>query len=189
MAGTTTGTRESRTAKDHAGNRSKSESPAAASPNGARAAAGFKASRGLAGSLQSVLVDLVALHLQGKQAHWNVVGPNFRDIHLQLDELVAIARDGSDTIAERMRALGAVPDGRESTVADTATLSTFPAGEQASAAVVDLMTERVYAAVSTMRSVHDDVDAEDPSTSDLLHALIDSLEQQAWMLSAENRGR
>ena len=36
------------------------------------------------------------------QAHWNVVGQNFSDLHLQLDELVDIVRVGSDTIAERM---------------------------------------------------------------------------------------
>jgi len=37
--------------------------------------------------------------------------------------------------------------------------------------------------------VHDAVDAEDPSTADLLHIVIDGLEKQAWMLSAENRSR
>ncbi|MDT7705632.1 MAG: starvation-inducible DNA-binding protein, partial [Pseudonocardiales bacterium] len=75
-------------------------------------AAGFTASTALAGDLQRVLVDLIALHLQGKQAHWNVVGRNFRDLHLQLDEIVDAAREFADTIAERMRALNAVPDGR-----------------------------------------------------------------------------
>jgi hypothetical protein len=48
---------------------------------------GFNASPALAASLQAVLVDLIELHLQAKQAHWNVVGRNFRDLHLQLDEI------------------------------------------------------------------------------------------------------
>ena len=78
---------------------------------------GFQASPELRANLQRVLVDLIELHLQGKQAHWNVVGTNFRDLHLQLDELVDFAREASDTIAERMRALDAVPDGRSDTVA------------------------------------------------------------------------
>ncbi len=42
-------------------------------------------------NLQKVLVDLIELHLQGKQAHWNLVGTNFRDLHLQLDEIVDTA--------------------------------------------------------------------------------------------------
>jgi starvation-inducible DNA-binding protein len=38
-----------------------------------------------------------------------------------------------------------------------------------------------------MRSVHDEVDSEDPSTADLLHQMIDSFEKAAWMLKSENR--
>ncbi len=147
----------------------------------------FAASHELAANLQRVLVDLIELHLQGKQAHWNVVGPNFRDLHLQLDELVDAAREASDTIAERMRALDAVPDGRSDTVAVTTSLPRFPADEVNTGDVVDLITMQTYAAVDTMRRVHDAVDAEDPSTSDLLHEIIDSLEKLAWMIKSENR--
>ena len=147
----------------------------------------FNASPELAANLQRVLVDLIELHLQGKQAHWNVVGSNFRDLHLQLDEVVDAAREASDTVAERMRALDAVPDGRSDTVAATTSLPQFPADEQTTHDVVDLITARVYATVDTIRTVHDAVDAEDPSTSDLLHAIIDSLEKLAWMIKSENR--
>jgi starvation-inducible DNA-binding protein len=148
---------------------------------------GFKASSPLADNLERVLVDLIELHLQGKQAHWNVVGTNFRDLHLQLDELVDLAREASDTIAERMRALDAVPDGRSDTVVATTSVPRFPAGEQNTGDVVDLITTRVYATVDTIRSVHDAVDAEDPTTSDLLHEVIDSLEKLAWLIKSENR--
>ena len=148
---------------------------------------GFHASPALAESLQRVLVDLIELHLQGKQAHWNVVGTNFRDLHLQLDEVVDFAREASDTVAERLRALDAVPDGRSDTVAATTSLPEFPAYEHSTGEVVDLVTARVYAAVDTIRSVHDTVDAEDPSTADILHQLIDGLEKQAWLLKSENR--
>ena len=148
---------------------------------------GFNASSALADNLERVLVDLIELHLQGKQAHWNVVGTNFRDLHLQLDELVDLAREASDTIAERMRALDAVPDGRSDTVVATTSVPQFPAGEQNTGDVVDLITTRVYATVDTIRSVHDAVDAEDPTTSDLLHEVIDSLEKLAWLIKSENR--
>jgi starvation-inducible DNA-binding protein len=147
----------------------------------------FVASPRLANNLQAVLVDLIELHLQGKQAHWNVVGKNFRDLHLQLDELVDVARAASDTIAERMRALQAIPDGRSETVTATTSLPAFPADEQNTTTVVDLITDRITAAVATMRTVHDDVDGDDPSSADLLHQMIDDLEKYAWMISAENR--
>ncbi|GFG49066.1 DNA starvation/stationary phase protection protein [Mycolicibacterium agri] len=147
----------------------------------------FQASTQLTENLQRVLVDLIELHLQGKQAHWNVVGTNFRDLHLQLDELVDFAREGSDTIAERMRALDAVPDGRSDTVAASTSLPQFPAYEHSTSEVVDLITARVYGTVDTLRSVHDAVDAEDPSTADILHELIDGLEKLAWLIKSENR--
>lgn len=150
-------------------------------------ASGFTASPKLAGNLQRVLVDLIDLHIQGKQAHWNVIGPNFRDLHLQLDEIIDTAREASDTIAERMRALRATPDGRTDTVASRSSLPSFPQGEQNTSTVVDLVVERLNRTCTTMRDVHDEVDHEDPSTSDLLHAIIDDLEKYAWMVSAENR--
>jgi hypothetical protein len=95
---------------------------------------GFQPSQQLVQNLQRILVDLIELHLQGKQAHWTVVGTNFRDLHLQLDELVDFAREGSDTI----------------------------------------------------RTVHDAVDAEDPSTADNPYEQIDGLEKLAWLIKSEN---
>lgn len=147
----------------------------------------FQASAALSASLQQVLVDLIELHLQGKQAHWNVVGSNFRDLHLQLDELVDFARESSDTVAERMRALDALPDGRSDTVAASTTLPEFPPYERSTGDVVDLITTRIYATVKTLRAVHDAVDDEDPTTADILHQLIDGLEKLAWLIKSENR--
>ena len=72
-------------------------------------------------------------------------------------------------------------------MASTTSLPDFPAYEHSTGEVVDLVTARVYAAVDTIRSVHDTVDAEDPSTADILHQLIDGLEKQAWLLKSENR--
>jgi Ferritin-like domain len=79
---------------------------------------------------------------------------------------------GSDTIAERMRALGATPDGRSATVAAMTRLPAYRHGEQHTTTVVRLVFGNATAAVATMRAIHDAVDAADPSTSDLLHALI-----------------
>lgn len=147
----------------------------------------MKASETLSKNLQSILVDLIELHIQGKQAHWNVVGKNFRDLHLQLDEIVAVVREFSDDLAERMRALDAVPDGRSETVTHSTHLPKFPTGEVDTTSTVDLITERLDVTVANIRNVHDEVDEEDPTTADILHTFIHKLEQYAWMVSAENR--
>lgn len=147
----------------------------------------FRSSQALADHLQQLHVDLIDLHLVGKQAHWNVVGKNFRDLHLQLDEVVDAAREFSDQIAERMRAIYITPDGRAATVARQSSLPEFPADEVDTAETVDLITSSLYAVAGTARRIHDDVDNEDPTTADILHAILERIEQLAWMIDSENR--
>lgn len=147
----------------------------------------FRASERLGAHLQQLLVDLTDLHLVGKQAHWNVVGRNFRDLHLALDEVVDAAREFTDTIAERMRAVYVAPDGRVQTVAAQTSIAPFPAGEVDTTDTVDLVVQALYAVTGTARRIHDDVDAEDPTSADILHTVLERLEQLAWMLDAENR--
>ncbi|WP_258804926.1 Dps family protein [Pseudarthrobacter sp. NS4] len=146
----------------------------------------MKASPTLTNNLQAVLADLIELHVQGKQAHWNIVGTNFRDLHLQLDEIVDAARQFADDTAERMRALHALPDGRSSTVAESTSLAQFPEGLISTKDAIERIVAALEAAVGTMRKVHDEVDEEDPTTADLLHEFIAKLEQFAWMVNAEN---
>lgn len=105
----------------------------------------FVASEALAGDLQSVLVELLELQAQAKQAHWTVVGPHFRSIHLELDEIVDAVREHADTVAERMRALDAVPDGRTRTIANTTRLASFPEGEVSVERAVAVIGERIIA--------------------------------------------
>ena len=145
----------------------------------------MKASPTLTNNLQAVLADLIELHIQGKQAHWNIVGTNFRDLHLQLDEIVDAARQFADDLAERMRALHSLPDGRSSTVAESTSLAPFPEGLINTRDAIERIVAALEAAVGTMRKVHDEVDEEDPTTADLLHQFIAKLEQYAWMANAE----
>ena len=146
----------------------------------------MKASKKLSSNLQSILVDLIELHVQGKQVHWNIVGKNFRDLHLQLDEIIDAAREHSDEVAERMRALHAIPDGRIETVTATTTLPKLPLGEIDTAKAVDLTVKLLTATSDNIRSVRDEVEDEDPASADLLHAIILTLEKFAWMVGAEN---
>jgi starvation-inducible DNA-binding protein len=185
MATATTG--KSTTRKTASTRSSNARSAGVATTRREHAEDGFVASAELAQNLQRVHVDLIELHLQGKQAHWNVVGKNFRDLHLQLDEIVESAREFSDVVAERLRALHATPDGRSATVAKSTSLPEYPNGEVDTAETVDLITERLEDVVATMREVHDQVDEEDPTSADILHEIIATLEQYAWMVGAENR--
>lgn len=146
----------------------------------------FTASAALSDNLQRVLTDLIALELVGKQIHWNIVGPNFRDVHLNLDEVVDIAREGSDEVAERMRAMQAVPNGLPEVVAQRNTLPTVPETIIKTDDAEELAVAAINAAVATMRDVHEKVDAEDSASADILNDYIRRLEQQAWFIRSQN---
>lgn len=146
----------------------------------------FTASSELRADLQRALIDITALHLVGKQIHWNVVGPNFRDLHLNLDEVVDIAREGSDDLAERMRAINAYPDARPSTVASQTSVPEAPGGGVITSDAVDYIVAAINAVTTTLRDIHDAVDEADPSSSGILEDYTQRLEQQSWFLSAQN---
>jgi len=137
-------------------------------------------------ALQSTLVDLVGLSLIGKQAHWNLVGPRFRSIHLQLDEVVTAAREFSDTVAERAAALGLPPDGRPETVASTFTLPSPKVGWVRDTDVVRVLVEALEAAIGRLRERIEATDKADPVSQDLLITVTAELEKQRWMFDAEN---
>jgi starvation-inducible DNA-binding protein len=147
----------------------------------------YVASPALAEDLQTVLVGLLELQSQAKQAHWTLVGPQFRSTHLELDEVVDSVREFADSVAERMRALGAVPDGRTRTVARDTSLDDFPAGEVSVERAVAVMSDRILAVVNAIRAVHDGVDDQDPTSADILHTILEGLEKQRWMFNAQLR--
>lgn len=137
-------------------------------------------------ALQGALVDLVDLSLVAKQVHWNVVGPRFRSIHLQLDDVVSTARTHSDVMAERASAIGVNPDGRAATVAAGSAIADVPTGWIQDADAVRIMVDALVAVIERMRERVAATDEPDPISQDLLIALTGELEKHAWMFQAEN---
>ncbi|WP_329461379.1 Dps family protein [Streptomyces sp. NBC_01431] len=137
-------------------------------------------------ALQGALVDLVDLSLAAKQVHWNVVGPRFRSVHLQLDEVVTTARQHSDTVAERASALGVNPDGRSATVAATSAIGTLPEGWIKDSEAVEILVVSLGKVVERMRERIAVTGEPDPVSQDLLITLTADLEKHAWMFQAEN---
>jgi starvation-inducible DNA-binding protein len=135
--------------------------------------------------LQGALVDLVNLSLIAKQVHWNLVGRNFRSIHLQLDEVVDIARKYSDIVAERAVAVGVNPDGRSHTVANAPGLPEVPAGWIKDADGVQLMVDTLWAVVERTRERIAETTERDLVTQDSLLDVAADIEKQAWMFEAQ----
>jgi starvation-inducible DNA-binding protein len=137
-------------------------------------------------ALQGALVDLIDLSLVAKQVHWNVIGPRFRSVHLQLDEVVTFARGASDTVAERGSAIGVTPDGRAATVAKTSGIDPVTDGWVKDNEVVSIMVNALGSVITRMRERIADTDQPDPVTQDLLIGITRELEKHHWMFEAEN---
>ena len=58
--------------------------------------------------LNQRLADAIDLQLQMKQAHWNVKGPDFFQLHILFDQLAGEVFPFIDLVAERITALGGV---------------------------------------------------------------------------------
>ncbi|MEU4498521.1 DNA starvation/stationary phase protection protein [Streptomyces sp. NBC_00210] len=138
-------------------------------------------------ALRGALVDLVDLSLVAKQVHWNVVGPRFRSVHLQLDEVVDTARMHSDTVAERASAIGVTPDGRAATVAKQSAIGPVPEGWVKDGDAVQTLVDALGAVVGRMRERIVATADPDPVSQDILIGLTADLEKHAWMFQAESQ--
>jgi starvation-inducible DNA-binding protein len=138
----------------------------------------------VATGLQASLVELLDLALQGKQAHWNVVGPRFRPVHLELDDIVASAHDAVDTVAERLSALSEIPDGRAATVAAMSPFEPFPDGSVRDTEAVRLIGARVDLLVRDLRDRIGRMD-DDLVSQGILIGIAEVFEKHAWMLRVQ----
>ena len=139
----------------------------------------------VASDLQATLVDLVALSLHGKQAHWHVTGPNFVPVHEQVDSLVSDTREWADLVAERAVTLGVPVDGRPETVAATTAVEPFPEGFVGDLKAVSLVADRLAGVVTRMRGRVDGLGEHDLVSQDLVIEILRGLEKHLWMLRAQ----
>ena len=59
----------------------------------------------IAQGLKCLLADSYTLYLQTHNFHWNVTGPQFRELHLMFEEHYTELATAVDDIAERIRTL------------------------------------------------------------------------------------
>ena len=132
--------------------------------------------------LETTLHDLVALSLIGKQLHWAVVGPLFRPLHQQLDELVDAWRDLADVVAERAVALGYVPDGQAPAVTAASEITPVAPTPIEDHALVRELTHRIAKRMDRLGDI-------DAASQDVVIEVVRKLEEQQWMLRAQLVGR
>lgn len=130
--------------------------------------------------LNSILSNEAVLTLKTRNAHWNVHGVSFFELHILFDTQYKQLNDISDEIAERVRMVGGVAMG------SFAEYLTHTRLEDRPAEVPDIL--HLLADHETIiRYLHEDIrkcndEFEDEGTSDLLVSVMRMHEKMAWML-------
>lgn len=138
-------------------------------------------------ALQPTMLDLIDLHLVGKQAHWTVVGESFQPVHERLDILIDAWRLWSDSVAERIVILGALPMGRAHDVVNVGVGGEFPVAWLDGSEAMKLIADRVELVAKRARDHQAAVADLDVISDGLLQTIVEGLEEQLWMLRAHLR--
>jgi len=139
---------------------------------------------GVAQYLAPAVHDLIALAVNGKQAHWHVRGANFIGVHEFLDEVISHAQEGSDALAERIIALGLPIDARIGTVAARASVPEMTPGFQQWKPTIDEMVAQLDATLATIYRAVEGLDEVDLVSQDLVIAIAQQLDKDRWFLTS-----
>lgn len=135
--------------------------------------------------LNKQLADTFDLFSQTKQAHWNVKGPQFYQLHELYDELAERLLGHVDLIAERATALGGNATGTARMASQSTRLPEFSAAEVGSMESVKMLVERYAMLAESTREAIDTADeAKDTDTSDLFTEVSRDLDKDMWFLEA-----
>lgn len=134
--------------------------------------------------LNASLVDAVDLSTQIKQAHWNVRGPDFMQLHTLFDDITDIVRGFADEIAERAAALGGLVN---ATAADAAksNLKAYPRDitdgpDHVAAVAIGLATFTA----ACRSNIGESEKLGDAVTADLYTEVARELDKQLWFVEA-----
>ncbi len=139
---------------------------------------------GVAQFLAPVVIDLEAIVVNGKQAHWHVRGRNFVGVHELLDQVVEHAQEYADTAAERIVALGLPVDARLTTVAARTTVPPLSEGFQHSDVTITEVIAEIDAALLQVRRAVEGLDEVDLNSQDVAIEIERGLTKDRWFLQA-----
>lgn len=141
----------------------------------------------VAEGLSHLLADSYTLYLQTHNFHWNVTGPQFRELHLMFEEHYTELAEAVDDIAERIRTLDVPAPGTYKAFSSLSSITEVD-GVPSGAEMVDILTQGHEAVVKTCRKVVKTAqDADDESTVALASDRMRVHEKTAWMLRAINQ--
>jgi starvation-inducible DNA-binding protein len=139
---------------------------------------------GTAQFLTPVVIELEALVVNGKQAHWNLRGANFIGVHELLDTLVSDAQEWADLAAERIVALGLPIDARIATVAANTKTSPLSDGFVQSDRSIAEVIGQIDVALDAVNTAVRELDELDQTSQDVAIEIARGLDKDRWLLFA-----
>ena len=135
--------------------------------------------------LNQHLADSFDLLSQVKQAHWNVKGSDFWQLHKLFDEVAEEVEDWVDQVAERVTALGGYATGTVRMAAASSTLPEFPTDITESMDYVKAVAARLSAFTNSAREAIDQTDElGDANTADLFTEISRCADKYLYFLEA-----
>jgi starvation-inducible DNA-binding protein len=135
--------------------------------------------------LNARLADAIDLGAQSKYAHWNVKGPNFIALHELFDKVAESIEEQTDTIAERITALGGRAYGTIRAAARNSTLKPYPEEISEGLAHVDALSAALADHGAKLRAAIDAADRlGDADTADLFTGVSREMDKHLWFLEA-----
>ena len=131
-----------------------------------------------------IIQNLAGLALIGKQMHWHVRGATFIAVHELLDGVVTRALAHTDTLAERVVALGLPVTMTKEAVANNATAASPEPRFIQAAAAINVVIGAIDAVRAPLKVAVDELGEIDPVSQDVAIGILGELDKDRWFLHA-----
>ncbi|HEX8299225.1 MAG TPA: DNA starvation/stationary phase protection protein Dps [Rubricoccaceae bacterium] len=133
--------------------------------------------------LNQTLANTSDLYSQTKQAHWNVKGRDFYQLHLLYDELAEKLEEPLDLVAERIVLLGGYAHGTVRMAAATSGISPWPGPDDADPSFLMTLADRWAEYARHIREADEKADEiGDPATVNLYDEITNIADRGLWFI-------
>lgn len=135
--------------------------------------------------LNARLADTLDLKTQAKQAHWNVKGKEFFQLHELFDSVATHLEEATDLIAERVTALGGTALGTARIAAAASSLPEYDLDAVKGEEHVKALVQRLSKLATGVRKAIDQAgELGDQGTADLFTQVVREADKDLWFLEA-----
>lgn len=139
--------------------------------------------------LNQTLAATLDLKTQTKQAHWNVKGTDFYQLHELFDEMAGELEEYVDLVAERVTALGGTALGTARMAAAASILPEYPLEAVGGIDHITALADRYAAYAKHVREAIDSTgELGDADTADLYTEISRTIDKRLWFLEAHLNG-